>query len=277
LIRWINDELFHSRFFEGRRINQLNAFREKNDVKTLHLLKARPSIPCKHESASKTTATNEEQEPKQFQGIPLIEAGMEMLRNEEQPQNAKRPISRSCDPFAKVTSEIHAQPEKQDLPIISTEAGIGIWIARLKHRIATVRDLFRMNPSENARRSFPSLIVTVSMLESSKAEKSNSLKHFGRKSDFRAEQPAKALSSILFREDDCESSIDDNFLQLWKASWPRTETESGTARFTSDTQQLKAQKRIMCSVEPCSNTKVTRLGPRLVVTLGRVNDLSDEH
>jgi hypothetical protein len=201
----------------------------KNDFKAPHLEKARHLISFKHESPSKTTATNEEQRRKHFLSITSTKAGMEMLRNEEQLENARRLISRSCNPFGKIISEIHLQGEKQHSPIISTEVGIAIWIAWLKHRIATVRDLFRMNPFEKVRNSFLSSIITVSMPESSNtvransedkptsALRANSLKKFGRKSDLRAEHPEKAHWSISFREEDGEISIDDNFSQLQKA------------------------------------------------------------
>jgi hypothetical protein len=97
-----------------------------------------------------------------------------------------------------------------------------------------------MNPSEKVRTSFSSSIVTVSMPESSNAEKSNSSKRFGRKSDFRAEHPEKASDSIFFREDDREIPIEDNFLQPQKASERRTATESGSENSTSDTQPWNA-------------------------------------
>jgi hypothetical protein len=59
--------------------------------------------------------------------------------------------------------------------------------------------------------------------------------------------------------------------------------KSGSEIFTSDTQKEKARRGISFNLEPGSNLKAASFeqplkqeSPILVVTLGRINDLSDE-
>jgi hypothetical protein len=121
------------------------------------------------------------------------------------------------------------------------------------------------------------------MPESSNAEKSKSLKYFGRKSDFSAEHPEKAFEPIFSREEDREISIDDNLTQFEKEPQPITSTESGRENFVKDTQNEKAKVGISRSSQPCSKAKVARPEQLrkyepliLVVTPGRTNNFSDE-
>jgi hypothetical protein len=90
----------------------------KNGFKASQSLKVASPISIKHESPSKTTATNEEQRPKHFQPIPPTESEICKMRD-----------------FGHGKVEIHLQKQshksirtrkKQDFPIISAEDGIGI-------------------------------------------------------------------------------------------------------------------------------------------------------
>jgi hypothetical protein len=121
---------------------------------------------------------------------------MQIDSNDEQSENAERPIRFSCDSDSNVNDESDSQSQKQLSQITSIQQGIITDSSDPKYRIRETPWKPVRNEPETLKRELPSSTLIVEICEPSKAEQSISFTEAGRKSEFRDEQPVNTRASI---------------------------------------------------------------------------------